>query len=561
MESRHRNSEKRRPLAENEALEQASFLTPVMLSILVTETGERFAYFGFRAVLVLYFNQAVEYDESQSVANYAFVTSLAYFSPIAGAVMADGRWGRYNTILYFGIVYIFGLAILTAASVLHDLSLKRLVSFVGLFFVCLGTGGIKPCVSSFGADQVGHAPNIQDDDDNKDSVGQIELAARAAQVQGFFAYFYFCINLGALTSISTIPLLRAHYGFRAAFFTPLVFMILAMALFVSKRQDYVHHLPEKDGSSLLTTCRYTLWLFRRNIANSYPSLTSRLPFLTPGSLSEYSVLRNSLDDETKTTREDEVIVDDDGSSDLQLEDAAQALHVLPIMMMLPIFWALYDQQSSVWTLQAQRMKLHGLQPEQLNVINPMQIMVFIPFFDKIVYPALRQRHVNIEPLRRMSWGMLLAAASFVISGLVENAIQKATPNSVDVFWQLPQITVLAIAEIFLSVTGLEFAYATSSERLKTFLMGVFLLTTAVGDMFSGVLYSTIFAHLNQAVVLYVCAALMLGNLALYQKVVVWYNRCDVHTLRESSDDIEIQAFKRSAIRETTSSNSHDVQVT
>jgi dipeptide/tripeptide permease len=535
---------------------------------LYRSSGERFAYFGFRAVLVLYFNQALEYDESQSVANYAFVTSLAYFSPIAGAVMADGRWGRYNTILYFGIVYIFGLAILTAASVLHDLSLKRLVSFFGLFFVCLGTGGIKPCVSSFGADQVGHDFNVQcdddddddDDDDYKDSVGQIESSVRTAQVQGFFAYFYFCINLGALTSISTIPLLRAHYGFRAAFFTPLVFMILAMTLFVSKRTEYVQYLPDKDGSSLLTTCRYTFWLFRRNVAHSYPSLTSRLTLLTTGSLSEYSVLHNSLDDETKSTPEDEVHVDDDGSADRQLEDAARALHVLPIMMMLPIFWALYDQQSSVWTLQAQRMKLHGLQPEQLNIINPMQIMVFIPLFDKVVYPALRQRHVNIEPLRRMSWGMLLAAVSFVISGLVENAIQNSSPNSVDVFWQVPQITVLAIAEIFLSVTGLEFAYATSPERLKTFLMGIFLLTTAVGDMFSGVLYSTIFAHLNQAVVLYICAALMLGNLALFQKVVVWYNRCDFHSLRQSSNDIEIQAFKRSAIREATSSQSHGVQI-
>ncbi|GAX15278.1 proton-dependent oligopeptide transporter, POT family [Fistulifera solaris] len=551
----------RRPPAENEAPEQGSFLTPVILSILVTETGERFAYFGFRAVLVLYFNQALEYDESQSVANYAFVTSLAYFSPIAGAVMADGRWGRYNTILYFGIIYILGLAILTAASVLHDLSLKRLISFVGLFFVCLGTGGIKPCVSSFGADQVGHDPNVQCDDGTKDSVRQVESSVRTAQVQGFFAYFYFCINLGALTSISTIPLLRAHYGFRAAFFTPLVFMILAMTLFVSKRKEYVHHLPEKVGSSLLTTCRYTFWLFRRNLVHSYPSLASRLPFLAPGSLSDYRVLQNSLDDDTQATPENEVTVDDDGSSEQQLEDAAQALHVLPIMMMLPIFWALYDQQSSVWTLQAQRMKLHGLQPEQLNIINPMQIMVFIPLFDKVIYPALRQRHVNIEPLRRMSWGMLLAAASFVISGLVENAIQNAPPNSVDVFWQLPQITVLAIAEIFLSVTGLEFAYATSPERLKTFLMGVFLLTTAVGDMFSGVLYSTIFAHLNQAVVLYICAALMLGNLALFQKVVLWYNRCDFLSLRQSSDDIEIQALKSSAIRDATSLRNCDVKIT
>lgn len=483
-------------------------------------------------MLVLYFNHALEFDESQSVANYAFVTSLAYFSPIVGAILADGHWGRFITILYFGIVYIIGLAILTVAAFLQELQLKRAVSFVGLFCVCIGTGGIKPCVASFGADQVGRTSNVQHTGERTES------SVRAAQVQGFFAYFYFCINLGALTSISIIPVLRAHFGFRAAFFTPLIFMILAMTLFVSKRREYIHQVPGQDGSSLLTTCRFTFWLFRRNFAQSCPFLVA-----TPEQLLNYTALRNSIDGETMTTTGGhEEDMDGDDLVDQQLEDAARALHVLPIMMMLPVFWALYDQQSSVWTLQAQRMKLHGLQPEQLNIINPMQIMVFIPLFDKVIYPALRLRHVNIEPLRRMSWGMLLAATSFVISGFLENAIQNAAPNSVDVFWQLPQITVLAIAEIFLSVTGLEFAYANSPERLKTFLMGVFLLTTAVGDMFSGVLYSTVFAHLNQAVVLYICAALMLGNLVLFQKVVLWYNCCDFNSLRHSSDDIEIPAL-------------------
>lgn len=523
--------------------------------------GERFAYFGFRAVLVLYFNRALEFDESQSVANYAFVTSLAYFTPIAGAILADGHWGRYHTILYFGIVYILGLAILTlAATLMKDLAWKRALSFVALFFICIGTGGIKPCVSSFGADQIGRDPsNAQEE--NGDSLGRIESSVRAAQVQGFFTYFYFCINLGALTSISIIPVLRAQYGFRAAFFTPLVFMILAMTMFVSKRKEYVYRVPGQDGSSLLTTCRLMFWLFRRNLAHSCPFLVASLPSLTPESLSQYSKLLNANDDdEAKTTTTEEENGDD--LIDQQLDDAARALHILPIMMMLPIFWALYDQQSSVWTLQAQRMKLHGLQPEQLNIINPLQIMLFIPLFDKIIYPVLRQRHINIEPLRRMSWGMLLAAASFVISGFVENAIQDSAPNSVDVFWQLPQITVLAIAEIFLSVTGLEFVYGTSPERLKTFLMGVFLLTTAVGDVFSGVLYSTVFAHLNQAIVLYICAVLMLGNLVVFQKVVLWYNRCDFHSLRQSSEEIiEIQALKGSAVRESTASQSCNSEIT
>ena len=54
---------------------------------------------------------------------------------------------------------------------------------------------------------------------------------------------------------------------------------------------------------------------------------------------------------------------------------------------------------------------------------------------------------------------------------------------------------LAVGEIFVSVTGLEFAYACAPDRVKALIMSLFLLTTAVGNMFSGVLYSTVFANM------------------------------------------------------------------
>ena len=113
--------------------------------------------------------------------------------------------------------------------------------------------------------------------------------------------------------------------------------------------------------------------------------------------------------------------------------------------------------------------------------------------------------------------MLLAAVSFIFSGFVESSIQYKEENNlgkVNVFWQLPQLTILAVAEIFVSVTGLEFAYSTSPERLKALLMGIYLLTTSIGDLFSGILYSTLFSDMNRSTIMYVCAALMLGNLVL-----------------------------------------------
>jgi dipeptide/tripeptide permease len=588
-----------------------TFLTPVIWCILVTETGERFAYYGFRAVLVLYFTEALEYKENQAIAYFAYTTCLAYLSPLAGSLIADGGLGRYKTILYFGILYVIGLAILTIAACapFFDLSVKRFVSFLGLLLVCTGTGGIKPCVSAFGADQVAakttkNTNHYSGDDEDDSSENQKTPAltsqdsssssycgdplntseessrsrgeqdatilcadpldheqsglaeSRGELVRNFFAYFYFCISVGALTSIAIVPILRSRYGFYAAFLLPTCFMVTAMLLFLSKRKEYVHHVPGKDGSSLGTTCRLVIWLLRHNLAFN-PTLSRMLPFLRPSAQPLCYEPRHHVHELLPTTESEHEPSSADGLSGTpesandfsifkqQLDDAAQALHVLPIMAMLPIFWCLYDQQGSVWTLQATRMDLKffrwELQPEQFTVINPLEIMIFIPLFDQVIYPAMQARRWDIRPLRRMSWGMILTSASFFLSGLVESAIANRE-EKVSVFWQLPQITILAMGEIFISVTGLEFAYSTSPERLKAFIMGLFLLTTAVGDLSSGVLYSTVFADMDRAKVMHICALLMLCNLGLFYRVSRWYERTNFQALQviPSQESVDFQ---------------------
>jgi POT family proton-dependent oligopeptide transporter len=223
---------------------------------------------------------------------------------------------------------------------------------------------------------------------------------------------------------------------------------------------------------------------------------------------------------------------------------------MPVMSLFPIFWMLYDQQTSVWTLQATKLQLHGLQPEQLIIINPFEIMIFIPLFDRLIYPFLEYMGVNLPHLRRMRWGMVLAALAFSLSGFLESAIQRNPPNSISVAYQLPQITFLAIAEIFISVTGLEFAYSTSPERIKAFLMGMYLLTTAAGDLLGGILYSTFFQSLNRATVMHVCAGLMIVNLFIF----CWVGQGWEEQRKRSDSGVELTSLKGDASEESLHSS-------
>ena len=85
-----------------------------------------------------------------------------------------------------------------------------------------------------------------------------------------------------------------------------------------------------------------------------------------------------------------------------------------------------------------------------------------------------------------------------------------------------EITILACAEILVSVTGLEYSYSSSPESMKAFVLALYLLTTSIGDLLGGVLYSSVFAALNRAITLHLCAFIMLLNLFCFIGVARWY---------------------------------------
>ncbi|VDK29902.1 unnamed protein product [Gongylonema pulchrum] len=129
---------------------------------------------------------------------------------------------------------------------------------------------------------------------------------------------------------------------------------------------------------------------------------------------------------------------------------------------VPMFWALYDQQlliantrhlrninkaggdghhdltcsiyfyvttGSVWTIQAVQMncRLWGnflLLPDQMQTMNAVLILLFIPLFQIVIYPLI-SRFVDFTPLRRMVVGGVLAALSFVIAGFVQLQINTS----------------------------------------------------------------------------------------------------------------------------------------
>src|SRR5438105_8316739 len=143
-----------------------STMPPGVPYIIGNEAAERFSYYGMKSVLTVFMahyilNQSgvlapMSSNEAYMYTHY-FVFGV-YFLPILGAIIADGWIGKYWTILSLSLVYCLGnLTLACMATTLGMAIGQRTMLAFGLMLICLGAGGIKPCVSANVGDQFGES--------------------------------------------------------------------------------------------------------------------------------------------------------------------------------------------------------------------------------------------------------------------------------------------------------------------------------------------------------------------------------------------------------------------
>ncbi|KAM7129163.1 solute carrier family 15 member 1 [Ciconia maguari] len=369
--------------------------------IIINEFCERFSYYGMRAVLVLYFKYFLQWDDNLSTAIYHTFVALCYLTPILGALVADSWLGKFKTIVSLSIVYTIGQAIMSVSSI-NDLtdhnrdgspdnvSVHIALSMIGLILIALGTGGIKPCVSAFGGDQF-------EDDQEK-------------QRTRFFSIFYLSINAGSLLSTIITPILRAqecgiHTKQRCyplAFGVPAALMALSLVVFITGSSMYKKVQPQ--GNIMIQVSKCIGFAIKNRFQHRSKEFPKREHWLDWAS-EKYD---KRLIAQTK-----------------------MVLKVLFLYIPLPMFWALFDQQGSRWTLQATTMDGNfgaiQIQPDQMQTVNPILIVIMVPVVDAVVYPLIKKCKINFTPLRKITVGMFLASLAFVAAALVQVQIDKTLP--------------------------------------------------------------------------------------------------------------------------------------
>ena len=106
--------------------------------------------------VVVYFSRYLQWSDNRSTVMFHVFVMLSYLTSAIGGGLADSRLGKYRTIFYFAIVYVLGNVVMstTAINGLMGKPPDSWGAITGIMLIALGTGGIKPCVSSFGGDQL-----------------------------------------------------------------------------------------------------------------------------------------------------------------------------------------------------------------------------------------------------------------------------------------------------------------------------------------------------------------------------------------------------------------------
>ncbi len=493
---------------------------PQIKFIVGNEACERFSFYGMKGILVGYMTSQVlkgglNMSDDKATSLFHLFVFANYFVPLLGAWVSDKIFGRYHTILWVSLFYCLGHGVLAMSDMFSSVSGKFNLLCLGLSLIAFGAGGIKPCVSAFMGDQF------------KSDQGHL--------LQKAYGAFYWSINFGSFFSFILIPRIRDAFGYGWAFGVPGILMGIATVIFWLGRKQYAtveptgdpdwlkkvgwivgcvfgvgaifylkaaFHIPGRWLAGCLTTVGllalgvFTVRLHRRIDASREKFNASAYTVWWYGITCPIMGKSGRLWDQA--TRH---------FTPRSLDHGISMGRILSIFALIPAFWALFDQSNSTWVLQGNRMltiPLTGfwkdalgwffgaqINAENMQSTNPVLVMLLVPLLTLGVYPWLGAR---VTPLRRMGWGMFVAAFSYVIVGWLQQRLEAG--EQLSVAWQVLPYVFLTTGEVLISATGLEFAFTQAAPEMKSTIMSFWLLTVAAGNALVSIITSALSSNVG-----------------------------------------------------------------
>jgi POT family proton-dependent oligopeptide transporter len=442
-----------------------------LATLFFTEMWERFSYYGMRALLLLYMVTSADkgglgFDEKTSGAIYGLYTMLVYLMALPGGWIADNVFGLRKTVFYGGCIISLGHFLLLFPSIE--------TFFVGLFFIVVGTGMLKPNISSL--------------------VGELYLQEEDARRDAGYSIFFMGINIGAFLAPFITGYIGEkinwHYGFAVAG----IGMVIGVIQYKVSEQRLGNKglLPDflKEDLVRLTKNKRIL-----------STICVILGFLIVLMLTK-SIIPNPI-------RIAEISIYVIAACTLfyfifllffaKLEKAERkGVFTIAVFFLASVtFYMGYEQQGSSLNLFALRytnMMVGNFEmpASWLQTVPAVSVLLFAPFFAWL-WVWLSHRKLNPSTPVKLSFGLLFVAASYLLmsgAALIIVGGQKALP-----FWLMATYLLQTFGEICLYPVGLSAVKKLSPKRFSAQLMGVWFMSLALGNLMAGLIAGEMNAEL------------------------------------------------------------------
>ncbi|KAK4428845.1 protein NRT1/ PTR FAMILY 8.1 [Sesamum alatum] len=463
--------------------------------IIVNEVAERLAFFAVAVNMVSYLVREMHQPLPDAATHVTDWVGAAYVLTLLGAFLADAYLGRFRTIIIFSCIYAVGMVLLTISASVDSLTPpycpKRPCTrastgqtaflYCALALIALGTGGIKPCVSSFGADQ------FDESDQNE-----------AHKKYAFFNWFFFAINMGALLGITLLVYIQVELGWAWGFGVPTAVMIVSVVVLAAGFFKYRYQKP--TGSAFTRFVQVIVAAVRNHVRGVEVGREAELYEVETRESDIHGAKKLAHSEQYRFLDKAAVITDPECNTKnrwrlctvTQVEEFKSFVRVLPVWASTIALAISFAQLSTFFIHQAtimdRKLGPHFEIPSgSVPVFSVINALILVPVYEKLVVPYLSAKtghQRGITSLQRMGIGLFLSIFAMVSAALVEKKRRDHYSDRMSVFWLFPQCFLIGTAEVFTYVGQLEFFYDEATDGTRSLSSAMFLSEIGIGSWLS-----------------------------------------------------------------------------
>ncbi|XP_062212871.1 protein NRT1/ PTR FAMILY 5.6-like [Phragmites australis] len=453
--------------------------------IIMIEFSERLSYFGIATSLMIYLTKVLQEEMKFAAKNVNYWMSVTTLVPLLGGFVADGYLGRFSTVVFSTIIYLLGLILLATTQLApslkpdHSLHLHETLFFVGIYLVSIGTGGHKPSLESFGADQFDESH-----------------ATERVQKMSFFNWWNCALCSGILLGVTAIVYAQERVGWGAASVMLAAVMGASLVVFLAGWRLYRYRVPE--GSPLTPLLQVVVAAVRKRHLE-LPTDAGELYEVKPQNIKKRLLCHT---DQLRFL--DKAAIVEHGGGDeargpwrlatvTQVEETKLVLAMVPIWVATLPFGMAAAQVSTFFIKQGsvmdRRLGPHFvLPPASIFALTAIGMIVTVALYDKVLVPYLRRAtggERGISILKRVGIGMAFGVVAMAVAATVERRrLNSSSPVPMSVLWLVPQFALMGVGDGFALVGLQEYFYDQVPDNMRSLGIGLYLSVIGAGTFLS-----------------------------------------------------------------------------